>query len=606
MTVLAAALLAVGCGDLALEPDRVPTSLLISPEDTLITEGDDARLIVTVLDQDGDAFSAYPSWAPPEWVLSDPDAVAIGPDGQVETLGGGEVHVTARLAGLSTEANLRVNPSSVALSAPAIYLIQAVQDREGSVPLVAGRDALLRVFVTGDRISFYQPTGRVTLYQGDTETHSTLLFPDSYLIPDDVDESRMDRSFNSVIPGDVLQPGVELVVELDVESAVPLAPGSQLRIPASGRTPLDVRVLPPMELTVVPVLLESDPNPQIFGFTGGLTATSDRIQLVRSALPIGDFDVAVHDAYTTSSDLTTEAGWRSFLQEMSVLRVTDGSSRYYYGAVVLPQGSVYGGLGYVGRPISVGRHSGTTLAHELGHNMSLLHAPCGGVAGFDGAFPHDGGGIGVWGYDFAGGAGLGDLVDPDQYKDLMGYCNPRWVSDYHFTKALEFRENEEGAALQSATRADVSAREEVLLLWGSVADGELVLEPALHIEAPPTLPQEAGPYRIEGRDDSGGTLFALSFAPHPVARGGAQFTFTVPMSGAAIERLELLTLSGPEGEVAVDRSTRLPPATFLIDDATGGIRAIIRDDPAPISSTPGTRVATSSGLPESLPLPEGR
>jgi len=56
-----------GCSDFALEPDRVPTSLLLEPADTLLTEGDQAQLRVTVLDQDGDRFPGVPSFAPPRW-----------------------------------------------------------------------------------------------------------------------------------------------------------------------------------------------------------------------------------------------------------------------------------------------------------------------------------------------------------------------------------------------------------------------------------------------------------------------------------------------------------------------------------------------------------
>ena len=45
----------------------------------------------------------------------------------------------------------------------------------------------------------------------------------------------------------------------------------------------------------------------------------------------------------------------------------------------------------------------------------------------------------MWGYDRFGGSGLGGVVDPSEYKDLMGYCSPRWVSDYHFKRAMDFR-----------------------------------------------------------------------------------------------------------------------------------------------------------------------
>jgi hypothetical protein len=591
VALLAAVVVAAACSDFALEPDRVPTKLILEPADTLITQGDQAKMRVTVLDQDGEPFPVVPSWAPPRWTPSLPEAVTIAPNGDVQALGGGEVLVGAELAGLKAWTNLRINPSEVTLSAPVAYFIQAAQNLEGSVPIVAGRRALLRVFVTSDPGSFYQPRALVSFYLDGQEVHSVTLRPNSYLIPDVVEENRIDRSFNAVIPESVLQPGVEMVLELDVERVVPLAPGSQVRIPAEGRTALDVRAVPRMDLTVVPTLLASDPNESIFGWTDGLTSSSSGARFARSVLPIADLDLQVRDPYTTTADLTTESGWGAFLREIDVLRATDGAAGYYYGAVVLPSGSPYGGLGYLGRPASVGRPTESTLAHELGHNLDLRHAPCGGVSSFDGNYPHDGGSIGVWGYDPTGGSGLGGLKDPDQFKDLMGYCTPRWVSDYHFTKALVYRVEEE------PFMAPKGGPEPVLLLWGSVDDGVLHLEPTFTLEAPPTLPAEDGPYRLDGVDTNGRPLFSLSFGLNEDSWGGGHFTFAVPLGADEAEALESVALTGPEGLVRIDRSTDSSPMALVTDRSTGRIRAILRDGVLPATLAADVAVVFSDGLP---------
>ncbi|MBT4914775.1 MAG: hypothetical protein HON08_15395, partial [Gemmatimonadales bacterium] len=437
--LLAAALVGGACSDFATVSDRVPESLIIEPADTLITQGDRAPLRVTVLDQDGEPFSSNPSWATPQWSFSEPDAVGVAPDGSLEGLGGGEVWVQARLAGLVASSRVRVNPNIVALAAPTVYLVQSVQNAQGDVPLISGVQALLRVFVTSDPASFYQPRGRATFYLDGAEVHSVTLLPGSYLIPYEVVESRLDRSFNAFVPGSVLQPGVELVVELDVDATTPLAPGSQVRIPAEGREALDVKVLPRFDLTIVPVLHASSSNQGLFGWIASLGPTGSTLRFLRSMLPIGDLDLEVHETYTTTADLTTDGGWRAFLREITALRVAEGSHRNYYGALVLPSGSKWGGLASLGNPVSVGRPSATTFAHEIGHNVSLRHAPCGGAGGPDPSYPHDGGSIGAWGYESGLGSGLGVLRDPDDYKDLMGYCYPKWVSDYHFKKAIDFR-----------------------------------------------------------------------------------------------------------------------------------------------------------------------
>lgn len=594
-TLLAAAFVLSSCSDLALEPDRVPDKLIVEPSDTLITQGDRAQLRVTVLDQDGQPFPVLPTWALPRWTASHPEALTIAPDGGLEALGGGEIQVEARLAGLVTRSTVRVNPDRVVLSAPTIYLAQAVQNRAGDVPMVAGRMALLRVFVTSEPSSFYQPRGRASFYLNGSLSYETALLPGSYLIPEVVDERRMERSFNALIPGDVLQPGVELVVELDVEGVVPLAPGSHMRFPAEGKTALDVQAVPPMVLTIVPTLLAQDPNEQIFTWTSGLNETSSAIRFTRSVLPIGDLDVVVHEPYTTSADLTTKEGWSQFLREISIMRVAEGSDGYYYGAVVLPAGSPYGGLGYVGAPASVGRPTESTLAHEIGHNVSLRHAPCGGVSSYDSGYPYSGGVIGVWGYGNLGGSGLGTLHDPDQYKDLMGYCSPRWISDYHFTKALAYRVEEESLLRPGG------APEPVLLLWGSVDRGVLQLEPVFALDAPPVLPAEPGPYQLEGVTEVGRRLFSLDFGLTEVSQGGGHFSFAVPMDPDDLGALHTVTLKGPEGAATIDRTTPTRPTTLVLDGATGQIRGILRDGTVPAALPAGLVVMVSDGLPTGGP-----
>ena len=112
---------------------------------------------------------------------------------------------------------------------------------------------------------------------------------------------------------------------------------------------------------------------------------------------------------------------------------------------------------------------------------------------------------GLGGYDFRDG---GRLVPPIR-KDLMAYCGPFWVSDYHFANALRYRLFDESPPGMSA----VSASEPSLLLWGGInGAGELYLEPAFVVEAPPALPDSAGEHRVTGQTAAGGELFSFSFA----------------------------------------------------------------------------------------------
>ena len=150
-------LLGLGCADLAMQSDRIPTSIAIVPSDTLIVEGEPTKLRVIVRDQSAEVIP-LPTWAWPSWTVSHPSRAEIASDGTVNGLRGGETLVEAKLAGLEASATIRVNPRRVALSAPIVYLTQGIQNPEGAVRLIAGRQALIRVFMIGDETSYYGPS----------------------------------------------------------------------------------------------------------------------------------------------------------------------------------------------------------------------------------------------------------------------------------------------------------------------------------------------------------------------------------------------------------------------------------------------------------------
>lgn len=584
-------MLSAACADLALEPGQTPHFMEITPADTLITEGDQARLKLVVTDRDSNPIAGPPSWAPADWEVSPtPDKIDIAPDGSVTALGGADLRVIARAAGLEAWTTLRVNPANIRLFASEIYLNQVIPAVDG-VPVIAGRDAYLRIFATGDETSFYQPSVRATLYQDGAIVHTALMTPGSDVLPSTVEEGRLDLSFNTPIPGDLIQPGLGLVVELDTEDVVPLDTGSETRIPAEGVMDLGVIEMPAHVQTIVPTLHSSAPDERVFQWTRRLDADHRNMRFARTVLPIGDMEVRVHETFHTSSDLTTDGGWRRFLGEMRTVRAIEGGDGYYYGVIVLPPGSRWGGLGFIGLPISVGRDSDRTFAHELGHNMNLRHAPCGLAGGPDPNFPHDGGAAGVWGYDVH----RTRLVDPFDYKDLMGYCNPDWISDYHYRIAYAHRRATED--FDAAAPAVQAPPERTLMLWGSVHDGELLLEPAFLVDGAPTLPRSGGPYRLEGFGAGGRTQFSFSFRPDPVEFGGGQFLFAVPHDPERDGALERVVLSGPEGEYVLEPSSESPMA-IITNRVTGQVRAIVRDWNGGFNLVDGnTEIMVSNGLP---------
>jgi len=448
---------------------------------------------------------------------------------------------------------------------PQVYLTQATQSLTHPVPLVAGKPALLRVFVATDKnVDVSMPPVRATFYRNGTWVHTADIPRRETTVPRVVDESSLSASANTEIPSSVVTPGLEMVVEIDPGATLDPALGLGGRIPETGRMALDVREVPPLYLTLVPLLWEEAPDRSILDETEGLSADDDLFWPIRDLLPVRDLRLRVRKPVWTSMEPVV-ANSDELLAEIAAIQVLDGGrGRGHYMGILRHSG----GKALIPGTASVSALDGTTMAHELGHNMMLKHSPCGKVDAADLRYPYGDGTIGAWGYNFR----TRTLVHPNT-PDLMSYCGPRWISDYNFSKALEYRRGEHSAA------AKPPAPTTTMLLWGRVrASGEPVLEPAFVVNAPPALPQTGGLYRLTGEDADGSELFAFSFdmAASAGGDGGAAFAFALPVQLEWADELERITLSGPKGAVTMDGEGSRSVA-ILQDSSTGRVRGILRD-----------------------------
>ena len=493
---------------------------------------------------------------------------------------------------------------------PAVaYLTQAVQSRQIPVPLVAGDDALLRVFVTARRATTEGiPPVRVRIYIDGRETHVEEIPGKPGPLPTEVDEGSLETSANAVIPGTLVQPGLEIVAEIDPDGTLDPSLGVARRIPETGRLPVDVRAMPKFRLTIVPFLWREKPDSTVLAITREMAADPLNHELVwkmNTLLPIADdYDLILHDPVLTSNNVSGQ-----MTLETEAIRVMEGSDRYHMGTMT---GEVVATSG-----ANIGRRSIATLVegglighitHEFGHTMTLGHAPgCwpGHVdRSTDPSYPYSTGITGVWGYDFRDG---GMLVRP-QHVEVMAFCggySGGWISDYHFTRALRHRLRNEVDDGTAAAAASVPS----LLLWGGVDEtGAPFLEPALVVDAPPVRPDSAGAYEVAGLDAGGGELFSLRFAmPEAADSSATGFVFALPARPEWANTLASITLSGPAGSVVLDSETDRPTA-ILLDVSTGQVRAILRDLPpaaaaapgtaAPGQSEPGLEVLFSRGIPD--------
>ncbi len=479
------------------------------------------------------------------------------------------------------------------------YLTQAVQSREFPVPLVAGEKALLRVFPTARQATSVDiPAVRARFFVNGRETHVKDIPGKPTPVPTAVDESSLSKSANAEIPAEVIEPGLEMVLEVDPDGTLDPALGVAKRIPEAGRLAVEIRTMPVFDLTVIPFIWSQTNNQSIVDLVEAMAADPeghDMLEDTRTRLPIGDLVVTAHEPVVSMSNNAYD-----LLRQTEAIRAMEGGAGHYKGMMWYP---VTGALGIAARPgrTSLSTPNPALMAHELGHNLSLQHAPCGNVGNLDPSFPYPDGSIGTWGYDFRDGR----LMRPAN-KDLMSYCFAnQWISDYSFTNALRYRLFDEGPP---AARA-IAASSKSLLLWGGVgADSVLFLEPAFVVEAPAALPDSAGEYVITGRAADGSELFSLPFTMPETADGDGSsgFAFVLPVRPGWEGDLASIALTGPGGSFTLDGDSDLS-VTILRNPRNGQVRGILRDLPGPAQAAmdlatgqagPGLEVLFSRGIPD--------
>ena len=476
----------------------------------------------------------------------------------------------------------------------AVYLTQAVQSREFPVPLIAGEPALLRVFVTAKQAAgAVLPPVRATFYRDGAVTYELDIPTGQDPIPEAIDESSLSNSVNAEIPGWVIQPGLEVVIEPDPEATLAPALGVARRIPATGRMAVDVRTMPVFEVTLVPFIWEEHPDSSIVEITAAMAADPEGHELferTRLLLPVAELDATAHPPVASPTNNGFE-----ILGLTEMIRVAEGGSGHYLGVMAGPTGpgGLLGVANGIGSWSSFSVLDSETIAHEFGHNRNLYHAPCGGAGGPDRYYPYGRGSIGAWGYDF----GTGELVPPGR-PDYMSYCEPTWTSDYQFMNALRYRletESNSIVVVAADTRA-VASSDQTLLVWGGLdGDGTPYLRPAFFIDAPPTRPSSDGAWLLTGRDPAGGALFSVSFAMAEFTDTEADhagFSFALPVTWTG--ELASMTLQGPGGSVSLDRDSD-DPLTIVRDAATGRIRGILDGSPATAGPARVPGVAAGTG-----------
>jgi hypothetical protein len=308
------------------------------------------------------------------------------------------------------------------------------------VPIVAGRDALIRVFhSTAMGQAGQLLTGRLTIEGRDSIQKPVVLSTRS-------SQSELGSTFNFKVPGDFIDGA--FAYRLDLLDG---AGNSVVQYPAEGFESHAIDVdHNTLRVVLVPFQYDADGS-------GRLPDTSPPAveqfkQRFTQLFPVSAAEVTVRAPVPWAGTISPFGeGMQDVMEAIYTLRLQDGvdPDTYYYGLFnpqdnlgsFCAQGCVLGVTALNNQPATTGdpelrwaigvgytQVAFDTSAHELGHSHGREHVDCGGPQSVDTNYPHDPQTIGVWGYD-----GFGEeLIDPNKYTDMMGYCQPEWVSDYTF------------------------------------------------------------------------------------------------------------------------------------------------------------------------------
>lgn len=415
-----------------------------------------------------------------------------------------------------------------------------------SLPIIAGREALFRVFVRPtDTWKPRSVTARLTLTTKGQET----TFESKRTPAATSTDGALDSTFSFDVPAESIDASTTWKVGL-----FDLAKGAE-EGDATAKWPRDdeevaalgAKSVERLKLRVVPIKTSNNLMADL-----GANALQSYREYLRRMYPISDIDVAIAPAYTYSGTIpkANGDGWSAMLNNLTSKHKSDRApDDTYYIGVFRPsasftefcrQGSCVSGLGYMledqyvhdvpeyKTSIIVGFTSADahvvqdSLPHEVGHNHGRKHAPCENRASdLDPNFPDKSGGIGTWGYDATNAVFFDPKASKTPPRDVMSYCSPYWVSGYTYAHLYDRVVAIGSWKSTTSSASPVRYREMQVRPDGSVAMGSVVERRPIH-----ALDED-----VEIVDDRGRTRTEKGiFIPYDHLPGGA---LLVPESAEA-------------------------------------------------------------------------
>jgi hypothetical protein len=431
--------------------------------------------------------------------------------------------------------------------------------------LVAGKAVLVKVNATNAQQQEANPTGRlrVETSSGQLVQEIALTAPTGKLPAAVSAVPSFTDSYNAVVPAKLVVSGLRLTASL-----------------ANGQpaTTINPRVSTSMAMKLVGIPL------QIAGNTGQVVAKADTY--LQARMPVASVSLQTHAPYVPKGVTTlptTDSAWDeafvTMLFELADLHALEGASdqAFYYGFVPMyTDGSK--GLGLIVGNAAVGYDNPSDptgvreiMVHEVAHNLSLYHAPCGVSGLVDSQYPYANATLGapgryIWGYDVE----TKTFIDPRRtdIHDVMSYCDGNTFSDYNYRKMQVFITPTAARSEKVASVNVMAGPQELLLVSGRVESSKVELRPLKSLFGEARLPG-SGPYLLrivtaqgtveypfatQQIDHIASQRFGFTI-PHP----GTIFSMTILKDGQALLKSEAKAAATSSASQATERAASTKP-----------------------------------------------
>jgi hypothetical protein len=317
--------------------------------------------------------------------------------------------------------------------------VQRELDGVDDLPVIAGRDALLRLHVSTDGDYDGGPvTARLTVGEEVLEVEGELAAESA--------QDDLGSTVNFILPGDLVSDPLTWSASLlqpDGAGAQDVAAEGEVEVEGAANV---------FRMVIAPFSYEFDGS-------GRLPDTSpEQVERIRQTFlkvyPVSDVEITVREPQAINTELSPNGdGWILAGIPLIGFRQTDGAADdvYYYGmfnpAENLQAFCGFGGCllgvtllnndppdtGSVSLRVALGvgftEQAPWVAVHEIGHAHGRPHTPCSPPnnppADIDPNYPIADGSLDRWGWDLVEDA----LVSPDA-TDFMGYCDDQWTSAY--------------------------------------------------------------------------------------------------------------------------------------------------------------------------------